>query len=187
MKVFILTAEHFRVPGLVTEAHASRESADASAAALVNVMLADAESEPVATPENWSEHMDTLQDQFGAAHCYTEIAERELVGVGPKVGPHSGPVTEGEWALERNPEGSCNGFSIIDDLGYVIAGIGDREDPFELEANANLFFASRDLYRALKSIMTPPPEYAATQAYRDRIKTCRADAHAALDKAEGRT
>lgn len=63
----------------------------------------------------------------------------------------------------------------------------NASDLTELRAYACLIAAAPDLLAALKAICEPPKEYAATQAYRDRIKAVRAMAHAAIAKAEGRT
>lgn len=80
MRVFILSAEHFEVPGLVLQAHASHASAVSEAVGLVNTMLTDSGWQPLASPIQWQHHVERLQDRHGAAHCYVEIDEKELVG-----------------------------------------------------------------------------------------------------------
>jgi hypothetical protein len=80
MNVFVLSAEHFSVPGLILQAHATRASAEAEAVTLVNTMLTDSGWQPLASPIQWQHHVERLQDAHGAAHCYVEIDEKELVG-----------------------------------------------------------------------------------------------------------
>lgn len=79
MHIHILTAEHFHVPGLITEAHADSSTATLKAVELVNIMLKDSRRKPTATAKNWRAKVEWLQDFHGAAHCYVEIAEHELV------------------------------------------------------------------------------------------------------------
>lgn len=82
MKVFILSAEHFSVPGLILQAHATRESAVAEAIELTETMVGDTpyvEWEAV-TDSTWETIVGKLQDAHGAAHCYVEIAEADLLG-----------------------------------------------------------------------------------------------------------
>jgi ElaB/YqjD/DUF883 family membrane-anchored ribosome-binding protein len=81
MHIHILTAEHFHVPGLITEAHADSSTATLKAVELVNIMLKDSRRKPTATAKNWRAKVEWLQDFHGAAHCYVEIAEHELVGL----------------------------------------------------------------------------------------------------------
>lgn len=83
MKVFILSAEHFSVPGLILQAHATRESAVAEAIELTETMVGDSpylEWEAV-TDSTWESIVERLQDAHGAAHCYVEIAETDLRGL----------------------------------------------------------------------------------------------------------
>lgn len=80
MKIHILTAEHFNVPGLICQAHATAESAAIAAAEIVNIMLNDTKWQPLAGPDNWQAHVERLQDYHGAQHCYVEIRESEVIG-----------------------------------------------------------------------------------------------------------
>lgn len=95
MKVFILSAEHFSVPGLVLQAHATKASAVAEAVELVKTMLKDCEYphrfKAGITASNWQDAIEWLQDVHGAAHCYVEIAETEL---------HGAPADDGWTAAE---------------------------------------------------------------------------------------
>lgn len=97
MNIFILTAEHFSVPGLTIEAHANATCANASAALLVAKMANDHVAqrrasrkkqgsrartpEPsAANAENWLALLEELQDWYGAAHCYVTITTVQLQG-----------------------------------------------------------------------------------------------------------
>lgn len=80
MHIHILTAEHFHVPGIITEAHISQSTATVKAVELVNLMLKDTRWEQDATAENWQAKIECLQEYHGAAHCYVEIVEHELIG-----------------------------------------------------------------------------------------------------------
>lgn len=81
MKVYVLIAEHQTVPGVVIEVHATKASADASKLELVRVMLKDAHRVAIAlAPDTVDRAIESLQDEFGAAHCYVEISEHEVKG-----------------------------------------------------------------------------------------------------------
>lgn len=79
-KVFVVQAEHFNVPGIITHVHANRASAEDEAIELTNVMLVDNDDEPCAGRGNWPDEVERLQDEHGEAHCYVEIIETELRG-----------------------------------------------------------------------------------------------------------
>lgn len=97
MKVFVVQAEHFNVPGIITHVHANRESAVSDAVALTSMMMKDAslgclveafasigtEGKGKATLETWEAFIEKLQEYYGAAHCYVEIIETELRGFQP--------------------------------------------------------------------------------------------------------
>lgn len=83
MRIHIVTAEHFSVPGLILKAFATAEAANMEAAELVRIMRNDSPMEraPLSpTSENWPELLEALQDYHGAAHCYVEITETALDG-----------------------------------------------------------------------------------------------------------
>ena len=83
-KIYLLHAEHFSVPGLVMQASRSRQTAINLAVELTNTMIADhnqstgATMAPVTT-EDWEGAIEQLQDYHGAAHCYVEIGEHDLL------------------------------------------------------------------------------------------------------------
>lgn len=118
MKIFILSAEHFSVPGLILQAHATRESAVAEAIELTETMVGDSpyvEWEAV-TDSTWEAIVGKLQDAHGAAHCYVEIAETELRGAV-------------EWSGSPCPTDPDN-FWIDDATGErVNAHTGERSAP----------------------------------------------------------
>jgi hypothetical protein len=101
MIIHIVTAEHFNVPGLVTEACADVRTAEAKAAELINLMLKDSGRDPVATAETWPASLEWLQDYHGAAHCYVDITERELIEPSPSplTGPYHGPALSDQLRL----------------------------------------------------------------------------------------
>lgn len=83
MKIHLVTAEHFSVPGLITKAFMQEADAMAEAAELVNIMLKDDGQDPDADSNQWGIHLELLQDTHGAAHCYVEINEVLVAGPDP--------------------------------------------------------------------------------------------------------
>jgi hypothetical protein len=80
MKIHLVSAEHFRVPGLRQMAFTTNRAAVSEAVGLVNTMLIDSGHQPLASPLQWEHHLERLQDEHGAAHCYVEITELEVAG-----------------------------------------------------------------------------------------------------------
>jgi hypothetical protein len=79
--VYLVTAEHFNVPGFINQPFASKEGATAEAVNLINLMLKDtsAKRKPKpATAETWESVLDWLQDYHGAQYCFVEIAATEV-------------------------------------------------------------------------------------------------------------
>jgi hypothetical protein len=80
MNIFLLTAEHFEIPGLIQRAFHSELGADAEAAELVNLMVGDSDDSEVgekpapSTAANWDTALEWLQGIHGAAHCYVEVS-----------------------------------------------------------------------------------------------------------------
>lgn len=81
MKVFIMQAEHFSVPGVVTRVCRSRDRAIIEAIACVNIMLADKGERAVNTEEGFTSALNKLQEEYGAENCYADISEHEVIGV----------------------------------------------------------------------------------------------------------
>lgn len=79
MKVFLLTAEHFSTPGVVMDVYAKFDRAEDEAIKLVNIMLDDSDKPQDADTSNWMAKVEALQDEHGAAHCYVEIYEKDLI------------------------------------------------------------------------------------------------------------
>ena len=77
--VFLMMAEHYSTPGLVVRVCATRARAVSEAIACVNVMLKDNGDPLVATESAMEFALERLQDEHGAAHCYAEISEHEVV------------------------------------------------------------------------------------------------------------
>lgn len=84
MKVFVVQAEHFNVPGIITHVHVSYDGAFDDAAELTATIASDS---PYIGAEcdgmTWQVVIEKLQDAHGAAHCYVEIIETELIGFQP--------------------------------------------------------------------------------------------------------
>lgn len=134
-RVYVLTAEHFSVPGLITQVHASRESATKRAAELVNTMLADNGDEETATSSNWEEAIAKLQDEHGAAHCYVEIIERDVFGHVPDPIAAAAPamlfaLQQAEYWLAAEAESPEPGATKPEEILRVIrAAIAEAEGP----------------------------------------------------------
>lgn len=80
MKIQLVIAEHFSVPGVIIKAFCSLADATNEAVDLTNVMLTDHGDAPDADADNWQSRIERLQDYHGAAHCYVEIVETDLIG-----------------------------------------------------------------------------------------------------------
>jgi len=80
MKIHLLRAEHFSVPGIITKAFATSGAAEDAAMSLVNIMLKDNGQAQSANASNWRSKVEALQDEHGAAHCYVEIEEVDVEG-----------------------------------------------------------------------------------------------------------
>lgn len=78
MKTFVILAEHHTVPGIVVDVHETRAGALVQAIALADVMWRDAGKKGLATDAgNYERRLEMLQDEYGAAHCYVEIHEKD--------------------------------------------------------------------------------------------------------------
>jgi hypothetical protein len=77
--VFLMMSEHYATPGLVVRICATRERAVREALACVNVMLTDSGLKSVIDETDMRVAIDYLQDIHGAAHCYAEISEHEVM------------------------------------------------------------------------------------------------------------
>jgi len=78
MKIYLLEAEHFAVPGRIVKAFDAQSKADAEAAELVNVMLVESGYTHGTNAERWQHHIERLQEEYGAQHCYVEISELDV-------------------------------------------------------------------------------------------------------------
>lgn len=88
-KVFVLTAEHFSVPGRIIKAFATLAGAEEEAVSLTNIMLNDDGRAQAAHASNWRSKVEQIQEEHGAQFCYIEIDEQELLCPAP-VGPYHG-------------------------------------------------------------------------------------------------
>lgn len=80
MKVYIMSAEHFSVPGVVVKVCASRGLAVAEGIACTNIILKDCEGfDLVSTEEQMDAAIERIQEIHGAAHCYVNIDEHDLI------------------------------------------------------------------------------------------------------------
>lgn len=80
MKVYLMIAEHHSIPGIVTRVCSTRGKAIFEALACVNMML-EGSDWPLATTAEGDMDMalEFLQDTHGAAHCYAEISEHDVI------------------------------------------------------------------------------------------------------------
>jgi hypothetical protein len=79
MKVYLMIAEHYSIPGIITRVCATRDKAIAEAMECVNIMLRDSGRKPVETETEMDAAIERLQDEHGAAYCYAEISEHAVV------------------------------------------------------------------------------------------------------------
>ena len=79
MKVHLMIAEHYSNPGLVVRVCCTREKALSEALVCVNIMLKDSDMKPVISEADMQIAIKYLQDLHGAAHCYAEISEHEVI------------------------------------------------------------------------------------------------------------
>jgi hypothetical protein len=78
MKVYVVLAEHWEVPGSITRAFASEEGANKECASVVNIMLKDSELTPNATANNWRDKLVRLQTLHDDEECYVTIIPTEV-------------------------------------------------------------------------------------------------------------
>lgn len=78
MKVYLVRAEHFSVPGLVVKVFQNLADARNECVELVNIMLEDNSCRPDATGADWQHRLELLQSEHGAANCYVELDELEV-------------------------------------------------------------------------------------------------------------
>lgn len=78
MKTFVVLAEHPIVPGIVVKVRSTQELATKAAVELTDIMWHDAGKKTKTNASNWEKRLELLQDDYGAAHCYVEIHEREI-------------------------------------------------------------------------------------------------------------
>jgi hypothetical protein len=68
-EVYLVQGEHWHVPGLRMVIAATRASANASAAEMVNLLLTDAEREADATAANWRGRLSGLKRRERTEEC----------------------------------------------------------------------------------------------------------------------
>jgi hypothetical protein len=81
MKIQLVIPEHFSVPGVIIKAFVSLADATKECIELTNVMLSDHGGAADANSETWQDRVAQLQDYHGAAHCYVDLIETDLIGV----------------------------------------------------------------------------------------------------------
>lgn len=84
MRVYLVIAEHFSIPGLVVRVYESWADARNECVELVNIMLKDSGGCPNATGADWERRLETLQDEHGAAHCYVELNDHNVIAKGAR-------------------------------------------------------------------------------------------------------
>lgn len=146
MKIHLVTAEHFEVPGLIQKAFATEAQAVAEAVEITNLMLKDSGWQPLASPVQWQHHVERLQDEHGAQFCYVEISEIEVAG-------GADPVRDGASAAVTGP---YHGPSIADQLRLVgsLAGTDDRRGhQDQRDAVAYVETVTREMLAALNLML----------------------------------
>lgn len=78
MQIYLVVAEHYSVPGIVTKAFDTEDKAKIECVELTNIMLTDSKM-PNAGISNWEGCMAVLQDLYGAAHCYVEYSAIDVL------------------------------------------------------------------------------------------------------------
>lgn len=84
MDVYLMTAEHWSVPGLVISAHATLDGAIAAAVEAAAIMVNDHNEAHTdgsiedgfiqpPTAETWPQVVEALQDYHGAQYVYVEV------------------------------------------------------------------------------------------------------------------
>lgn len=84
MNVYLMTAEHWNVPGVRISAHATLDGAIAEAVEAAAIMASDHNAAHTCgsadkgyieapTAETWPQVVEALQDYHGAAHLYVEV------------------------------------------------------------------------------------------------------------------
>ena len=79
MQVYLVTAEHYSVPGIIVRVAATKERAIWEALLAANIMLRDAGMARVSDESSMNAALERLQDEKGAAHCYVEISMHEVL------------------------------------------------------------------------------------------------------------
>jgi hypothetical protein len=77
--VYLMIAEHYSIPGLIVRVCATRDRAVKEAIGCINMMLTDNDEASVKTETEMLTAIERLQDEYGAAHCYAEISEHEVI------------------------------------------------------------------------------------------------------------
>lgn len=138
MKIYLLTAEHFSVPGIITGAFVNEKDAIERAVWLTNTMLSDNGWQELASPVQWRHHIERLQDEHGAAHCYVEISEQDVIGSGDYD------------ALKAFVESMASMTTPEDEIKQIVEEHGADELPYETwadEAPSDAeYFANMDSY-----------------------------------------
>ncbi len=84
MKIYLVTAEHFGVPGRIIKPFDSNAKARKEAASLVRLMLKDTPASAklptlAEDDDEFQAALEALENYHGAAHCYVEIAPLEVL------------------------------------------------------------------------------------------------------------
>lgn len=100
MKIYLVEGLSFLAPGRIQEAHATPESADAGAAALVNILLDEMEMAQDATAENWKDRMKAARRKSASEESEEmETATDETV-IDEFLGDDAGDVWITEFDLQ---------------------------------------------------------------------------------------
>lgn len=73
--IFLVTAEHYRCPGIVRSAFAMLPAANVKAAELMNEMLVELGYQPEATADEWEAFNGTLDALYDDADAYVAVTE----------------------------------------------------------------------------------------------------------------
>lgn len=78
MIAYLVTAEHWNVPGRYKHLHRSKEAATAKAVYLTNGLLRDADRNQTATSDDWESLVHQLEHAPRTCGCYVDLEELTL-------------------------------------------------------------------------------------------------------------
>lgn len=77
MKIYLVVAEHYAVPGRIMKAFSTKARAERECVELVNIMLEDMKL-PHADSKNWEGCLKLVQDMHDDDNCYVDIIDMDV-------------------------------------------------------------------------------------------------------------